>query len=190
LSACPDWTSLVAARERAERENDEAGNAVPAEWTAALEHLDACPRCRRQAVAADPLLVFRRLPGADLAPAEEHAEAESMVQAVAAMRAAERLESRRRFTGWRRWAAAAALALISLSLGRDKTPLLATASVAPAVALPESAATAGHQAGNEVSAAANGTATLERLDRSDARVYQLNGKDLSVFMIVDKKLDV
>jgi hypothetical protein len=181
MTGCPDWTSLVAARQRAEREDNGSDGAVPAEWTVALEHLDACPRCRRQAVMADPLLVFRRLPGADLAPAEERAEAESMVQAVAAMRAAGRLESRRRFTGWRRWAAAAALALISLSLGRDKTPLLATAP--PAVALPAAAIPADN-------AASNGAATLERLDRSDARVYQLNGKDLSVFMIVDKKLDV
>jgi hypothetical protein len=176
MSGCPDWTSLVAARERAEHEDN---GAVPAGWPAAMEHLDACPRCRRQAVAADPLLVFQRLPGVGLAPAEERAEAESMVQAVAAMRAAGRLKSRRSFTGWRRWAAAAALALISLSLGRDKAPLLATASVPPALALPATAIPAD-----------NGSATLERLDRSDARVYQLNGKDLSVFMIVDKNLDV
>jgi hypothetical protein len=180
MSGCPDWTSLVAARERAEREDNGSDGAVPTGWTAAMEHLDTCPRCRRQAVTADPLLVFQRLPGAGLAPAEERAEAESMVQAVAAMRAAGRLESRRSFTGWRRWAAAAALALISLSLGRDKTPLLATAP--PAVALPAAAI--------PVDNASNGAATLERLDRSDARVYQLTGKDLSVFMIVDKKLDV
>jgi len=174
-STCPDWTALVALRERA----GAAGLPEPAGWAAALDHLDGCPRCRRQAVAADPLLVFRRLPGAELPAAEERAEAEAMVQAVAAMRTAQRLELHRRFAGWRRWSAAAVLALVSLSLGRDKTPLLAP----PVVALPETASPASL-------GATNGAATLERLDSSDARVYQLSGKDLSVFMIVDHKIDV
>jgi hypothetical protein len=181
--ACPDWNALVALRDRA----DLAGlEAEPAEWAAALTHLDGCPRCRRQAMAADPLLVFRRLPGAERPAAEESAEAEAMVQAVSAMRAAGRLESRRRFAGWRRWAAAAVLALASLSVGRDKAPLLAPPPAPPEAALP---ATASPAAGG-ANVMNTGAATLERLDSSDARVYQLNGKDLSVFMIVDNKLDV
>ncbi len=181
--SCPDWTALVALRERADAE----GLPEPAGWAAALDHLDGCPRCRRQAVAADPLLVFRRLPGAEM-PARERAEAEAaeaMVQAVAAMRTAERLESRRRFAGWRRWAAAAVLALASLSVGRDREQLLAPQPVTPAtpvVSLPEMASPAANSTA--------GAATLEWLDSSDARVYQLNGKDLSVFMIVDHKIDV
>jgi hypothetical protein len=180
MSACPDWHTLAELRERL----DPAGpHAEPAEWTAALAHFDGCPRCRRQALAAEPLLVFRRLPGAERPAAEESAEAEAMVQAVSAMRAAERLESRRRFAGWRRWAAAAVLALASLSVGRDKTPLL-TPPAPPVVALPASPASSNANVVN------TGAATLERLDRSDARVYQLNGKDLSIFMIVDNKLDV
>jgi hypothetical protein len=177
--ACPDWNGLVALRERAEAD----GSPEPAAWGAALGHLDGCPRCRRQALAADPLLVFRRLSGVETSgsgAADEPAEAESMIQAVTAMRTAKRLESRQRFAGWRRWAAAAVLALVSLSLGRDKTPLLAP-QPPPVVSLPETASPASNVAG---------AATLERLDNSDARVYQLNGKDLSVFMIVDKKLDV
>jgi hypothetical protein len=192
MSGCPDWTSLVALRERAERaepnepnEPNEEAAAEPAAWAAALEHLDACPLCRRQAVAADPLLVFRRLPGVELTAAGEDAEAESMIQAVAAMRTAKRLESRHRFAGWRRWAAAAVLALVSLSVGRDRSPRLAPApELLPAVSLPGTAVPVANGPVN------NGSATLERLDDSDARVYQLNGKDLSVFMIVDKKLDV
>jgi hypothetical protein len=190
--SCPDWTSLVALKERAERAEE---TAEPAAWAAALAHLDACPRCRRQAVAADPLLVFRRLPGVELTAAGEDAEAESMIQAVAAMRTAERLESRHRFAGWRRWAAAAVLALVSLSVGRDRSPRLAPApELLPAFSLPATAVPAANDAINtgpvNNGPANNGAATLERLDDSDARVYQLNGKDLSVFMIVDKKLDV
>jgi hypothetical protein len=183
LGACPDWNALVALRERAAAAGLEA---EPAEWTAALAHLDGCPRCRRQAMAADPLLIFRRLPGAERQAAEERAEAEAMVQAVSAMRAAGRLESRRRFAGWRRWAAAAVLALAALSVGRDREPLLAPAASPPMAAPPAAAS----PAASNVNVVNNGAATLERLDRSDARVYQLNGKDLSVFMIVDNKLDV
>lgn len=167
--SCPDWTRLVALREGADAE--------PAEWTEAMAHLDACPRCRREAVAADPLLVFRRLPAVEH---DERAEAESMCQAVAAMRTARRLESRQRFAGWRRWAAAAVLAVASLAVSWDKAPrpepapaIPKAAELAPAAPLP-----------------AAGGATLEPLDGSDARVYQMNGQGVTAFMIVDHKLDV
>ena len=112
--SCPDWTALVALRDREDAE--------PAGWAAAVAHLDACPRCRREAMAADPLLVFRRLPVAEMPEAVEQAEAESMRQAVAAMRTAKRLESRRSFAGWRRWAAAAVLTVASLAVG-DRAPV-------------------------------------------------------------------
>lgn len=164
VMSCPDWTRLVALREREEAE--------PAGWAAALAHLDACPRCRREAMAADPLLVFRRLPGAEAA---ERAEAEAMCQAVAAMRTARRLESRRSFAGWRRWAAAAALALASLTVaGRDRSPAVLTPAAPAPVA----------------SAVPAGTATLEALDGADTRVYQIDGQDLTAFMIVGNKVDV
>ena len=107
---------------------------------------------------------------------DERAEAEAMRQAVAAMRTARRLESRQRFAGWRRWAAAAVLALASLSVSWDKVPkpapesaVLKPAAPAPAVPRP---------------------AMLEALDGSDARVYQMNGQDITAFMIVDHKVDV
>jgi len=97
--SCPDWNGLVASRDRE--------GADPAGWTEALDHLGVCSRCRPEALEADPLLVFRRLPTAGMTPAEESAEVDSMRQAVAAMRTARRLDTRRRFAGWRRWAAAA-----------------------------------------------------------------------------------
>lgn len=186
--SCPDWTALVALRERAADAADAADTAEPAGWAAAVAHLDACPRCRREAMAADPLLVFRRLPVAEMPEAVEQAEAESMRQAVAAMRTAKRLESRRSFAGWRRWAAAAVLTVASLAVG-DKAPV----DLNPAVAAPAAAA-----ASEAVAVAAApeapgpaGTAVLERLDGSeDARVYQVNGKNLTAFMIVGDKVDV
>ena len=133
--------------------------AEPAGWAKAVTHLDACPRCRREAVAADPLLVFRRLPASEMPEAEERAEAESMRQAVAAMRTARRLESRRSFAGWRRWAAAAVLAVASLSVGRDKAPVI----LSPAAA-PETAAVA------PTAPSPAATAVLERLDGSDLKI--------------------
>ena len=165
--SCPDWTRLVALREGADAE--------PAEWAEAMAHLDACPRCRREAVAADPLLVFRRLPAVEH---DERAEAESMCQAVAAMRTAQRLDSHHR-AGWRRWAAAAVLAVASLSVSWDKAPrpepvaVPKAAELVPVEPLP-----------------AVGAATLEPLDGSNARVYQMNGQGVTAFMIVDHKLDV
>jgi hypothetical protein len=78
----------------------------------------------RAALAADPTLVFRRLPALELSAAEESAEIESVRRAVAAMRAGRRLE-RAAYAGsagrqWSRYAAAAVLALAALSLGVDR----------------------------------------------------------------------
>jgi hypothetical protein len=181
---CPDWTGLVALRERAA---DAANTAEPAGWAAAVTHLDACPRCRREAMAADPLLVFRRLPVTEMPEAVEQAEAESMRQAVAAMRTAKRLESRRSFAGWRRWAAAAVLAVASLALG-NKAPVNLNSAPAASEAVTASESVAAAAAPAAPSPAA--TAVLERLDGSDARVYQVDGKDLTAFMIVGDKVDV
>ena len=177
--SCPDWTALVALREGEDVE--------PAGWAAAVTHLDACPRCRREAMAADPLLVFRRLPVSEMPEAVEQAEAESMRQAVAAMRTAKRLESRRSFAGWRRWAAAAVLTVASLAMG-DRAPVELNPAAAESAAVTASEAVAVAAAPEAPSPAA--TAVLERLDGSDARVYQVDGKDLTAFMIVGDKVDV
>ena len=168
--SCPDWSRLAVLRD------DE-----PAGWTVALEHLDACPSCRPEALKADPLLAFRRLPVTDLAPAEERNEAESMRLAVAAMRNAGRLESRHHFAGWRRWAAAAVLALASLAVSRDRAP---RPGIAAAVAPPA----AQHVA--TPAASATEPAAIEGLNRPGARVYHVDGEGLSVVMIVDESLDV
>ena len=175
--SCPDWSGLAALRRQ-----DPQADAEPAGWAAAVAHFDACPRCRREALLADPLLVFRRLPATELDEAAERSEVESMRQAVTAMRTARRLESRRRFTGWRRWAAAAVLALASLSassVGRDRPALVPMEPLAPSPAPLALAPAAGH-----------GQETLEGLNRPAARVYQMSGKDISVVWIVDKSLDV
>lgn len=169
---CPEWSRLAAERKR-------DLSSEPEGWTEALAHFDSCGLCRKEALAADPLLVFRRLPAADLTPAAERLEVESMQQAVAAMRTARRLEARGRFAGWRRWAAAAVLAGVSLGVGRDKAPRLqVVAAVPPAHAVPAAALPA--------------VPVVEDLDRPGARVYQHleEGDDFPVAMIVDESLDV
>lgn len=163
--SCPDWTHAAARRE-----------AGPASWQEAVEHFDGCSHCRRDALAADPLLVFRRLPGAELSPAAERSEVESMRQAVTAMRTASRLESRRSLAGWKRWAAAAVLAGVSLGVSRDHT-----GGPEPAAEPPASWGAAAAALAPTIAPAA-----LEGLDRPAARVYQMNSKDLSVLMIVDE----
>ncbi len=153
----------------------------PVAWTEALEHFDSCTRCRKEALKADPLLVFRRLPAPDMSAGEERLEVESMQQAVAAMRTARRLESRGeargRFAGWRRWAAAAVLALASLGVGRDRAPQLQQAAVAPPAPV--------RAVGASVPAGASAP-LLDGLNRPDARVYQWDSDDLSTVMIVDE----
>jgi hypothetical protein len=168
--SCPDWSRVAA------RRDDE-----PESWTEALEHLDDCPRCQPEALKADPLLVFRRLPVTELNPAAERSEVESMRLAVAAMRNAGRLESHHRFAGWRRWAAAAVLAVASLAVSRDRPH---SATGVAATAMPPAAKEAAAQpAGQE-------PAAIEGLNRPGARVYHMDGEGISVFMIVDESLDV
>ncbi len=176
--SCPEWSRLAVLR-------NQGHDGEPVGWTEALEHLDACPRCQPEALKADPLLAFRRLPVTELSPAEERSQAESMRLAVAAMRNAGRLETRHHFAGWRRWAAAAVLALASLAMGRDRAPHPVTAmATQPPLALPALQ----HAAAPSASAAE--PAAIEGLNRPGARVYHMDGEGLSVFMIVDESLDV
>ena len=126
--SCPDWSALAALR-NADRRDD----AEPAGWAAAVAHLDACPRCRREALAADPLLVFRRLPALELDAGR--GALRGRVDAPGGGRHAHRprrLESRRRFAGWRRWAAAAALALVASLVGGPRPGPAVVAAPAPA----------------------------------------------------------
>jgi len=178
LVSCPDWSRLAAAR-------TEEG-AEPESWAEAVAHFDACSLCRKEALKADPLLVFRRMPAADLTAAEERLEVESMQQAVAAMRTARRLEARSeargRFAGWRRWAAAAVLAVVSLSVGRsiepNKSPRLAEATqTQPASVAPASAAS---------TVSAPSAQLLDGINRPEARVYQLDSDDMSTVMVIDE----
>jgi len=199
--SCPDWKALAAWRDDPRAEE-------PAAWRQALAHLDqGCVQCRREAVAADPTLVFRRLAAVpEPSPAEEASEADAMRRAVAAMRAASRVEAAERHghparsmrsmrtLNWKRWAAAAALAVAALSMpGGDArlhrtpglipqaTPAVLSVGGPAAVVLPAAALPA---------ASADDLPTLEGVDRPGARVYHMDGEGLAGTMIFDETLDV
>jgi hypothetical protein len=179
-ATCPDWNHLAALRTPQDTE--------PEGWALALEHFDGCTRCRPAALKADPLLVFRRLPVTELAPAEERSEVESVCQAVAAMRTASRLESRRRFAGWHRWAAAAVLTFASLAVGRD-LPSSAEMTAANAAIATNTAGIVAPPVALPVRSLDQDSA-LEDLNRPGARVYHLSGEGLKAYMIIDEKFDV
>ncbi len=172
--SCPDWRGLAAGR-HADDTGDigNTGDTAPGGWATAVEHFDTCTLCRRQALMADPLLVFRRLPAVELTPADERSEVEAVRQAVATLRAAERLDVRRRFAGWRRWSAAAVLAVVALSVSRDKTASLPPAVVMSPAAMPATSAPA-----------------LEGVNRPGARVLHMASEGTWVLMVFDESLDV
>lgn len=191
MSSCPDWKRLASVREAEASpfaRDDAPGSAAGREWRQALDHLDSgCTLCRREALAVDPLLVFRRLPALEISAEGEEREIDSVLRAVAAMRTASRHESSPRTAlNWRRWAAAAVLAVLSLSVGPWRVPgsrptpstqlsqrdLSAQQTVLPALGL---------EGANTVEAVEN---------RPDARVYQMNDDGFSVTMIVDESFDV
>lgn len=187
--SCPDWTVLAAHR------LDPRGAMEPEGWSEALAHLDGgCRLCRKAALKSDPTLVFRRLaqvPAATMTEAQERAEADSVRQAVAAMRAASRLGkgSRRGVLpalpagGWKRWAAAAALALVTVTVPSDDARRTALEAEAPAAEVLDLSRQAARQTG--------GAPVVEGgSDMPGTRVYHLGGdEDLAVVMFVNESFD-
>lgn len=188
--SCPEitWHDALAHR-------FDASAAEPENWDVLRAHLTSCGDCRRDAVAIDPSLVFAlRAP----APAPVSGDdAAQMIQAVASMRRAARVErrseetrsiSRLRNAPWTRWAAAAAVTTAFLSYGAlepdfrnplGSTPRAASATLAPSPQPLEAAA-------------ARSVPVFEGLDRPDARIYDWTSEDpdVAVLMIVDENLDV
>lgn len=182
--SCPDWNALACWRH-----DPEAGE--PAAWQEALVHLDSCGLCRAAALAADPTLVFRRLPvlGPDaLDAAAEADEVAAVQQAVAAMRTASRLEREPRPAAphWKRWVAAAAVTL--------------TGGLGTWYELPARPSAEGEGLNARfLSPAVPPTSTvpvsrrIEDFDRPGARVMEFGGKDrldLNVVTIYDPSIDV
>lgn len=199
-SSCPDWTSLAAHR----RDRDAA---EPEGWSEAVTHFDDCKICRRQALAADPTLVFRRLsivPASVMSTAEEHSEVEAVRAAVAGMRAASRLDSlearSRTHSGWRRWPVAAAAAILALAavaspvynhtVNRPMGSISAMGAMgipglpaATAASLSSGAETANMQVDLD-------GPVVEGVNLPDARIYHMSVEGMSVVMVVDESIDI
>ena len=191
--SCPDWIALTAHRH--ERDGFE-----PAGWSEALSHLDGgCKLCRRQALAADPTLVFRRLatvPAVTMTPAQERSEVEAVRTAVAAMRAASRLDSLesrpRTSSGWRRWSSVAAVLALAALIAPSGYDASRSKVDTDAVLFREGRVEVGLL--DEPVAAAQQVdldePVVEGVNLPDARVYHMSGEGLSVVMVVDESLDI
>jgi hypothetical protein len=189
--SCPDWTALAAHR----REPSGPAAAEPAGWSEALAHLDGCRLCRRAALTADPTLVFRRMaavPAVSMSEAQVRSEADAVRAAVAAMRAASRLDSLeprpRTSSVWRRrsmGAVAAALALVAVAVpaGHDVSERLAKGSADAAIFREGRIDVAPKEVDLE-------EPVVEGVNLPDARVYHMNDEGLSVVMVVDESLDI
>ncbi|MGD2113655.1 MAG: hypothetical protein PVG07_01280 [Acidobacteriota bacterium] len=191
---CPSWDRLVAHR----YEGPEAPE--PPGWHEALEHLDACGRCRERAFAADPTLAFRRLPEPRLDPgavdalragvhalrrARRVAEAPSPAGPARSPRSSRSVgngpSGARRARAAGRVAAAVILATTLLSVRPDTITTLGTATAA---AGPEEDLPSGATRWNEAVAA------VDHFDRPNASIYHLGDDELDFVMVVDPELDV
>lgn len=180
--SCPDWTALTSHRRHGGRE--------PEGWSAAAAHFDrGCQTCRKAALKADPTLVFRRLaqvPAAAMTEAQERAEIDSVRRAVAAMRTASRLDKGSRGLlptgGWKRWSAAAALALVAVTVPSDDARRPARPAKAPAGEILDLPGQAVRQSGAA-------TVLEGGVDLPGARVYHLGDRELSVVMVFDESFD-
>ncbi len=203
---CPDWPRLVALREgcRDGRSDDPPG------WRSALNHLDSCRHCRPQALAADPTLLFRRLPGA----AQVAVDIEAMKRAVATLRRTGPLHNAGGVEGsrslQRRLSAVAAgllfVALLGLAPGvggrraavdeqraavdeqRAAQQSEVPAEEAAALSVGSLYQAAGF--GEELQPFALSESAIEDVDLPNSRVYQISGKEMTIVTVVNASLDV
>lgn len=99
--SCPDWSRLAALQDE-----------EPETWASALEHLDACEACFDEALAAEPTLLFRRLP----APRMSSEDIAAIKGAVTTMRRTEPLNRPTVPKAVRHWRAMATAAAILMAV--------------------------------------------------------------------------
>jgi hypothetical protein len=196
--SCPDWSDLTAHR----RGDERSAAAAPEGWNRAMDHLEGCADCRDRALAADPTLLFRRLPSLEVS-AGEIADMRAGVAALrragrvtespAARRPAARALAAGASAWWGRAAAAAILAigLLSLQPGLEErapealfhgtTPL--TAEMFPFDLEAEGMATLAWL--DEAGASA-----VDDIENPTASVYHFDDEEVAVVMVVDAGLDV
>jgi len=189
--SCPNWDDL--ARQRATEQRE------PEAWRLAVRHLDSCGACRQQAVASDPLLVFRARSGAPSERYEDAAEVVEMCRSVKAVVRSRDWESPRQparhSAAWRQAAAVGLLAFLLLLLGPNGRvgPLPSAVGGADSLSVQEADRVVGTTSATELLdhlTAALPLSLVENVDRPGARVYELRRENLSLVMIIDHTLDV
>ncbi len=192
--SCPDWRALVAARDA------DPGGDLPA-WSEARRHLADCGRCRRLALAADPLLVFARLPERTVTPGEIASMQSAVASLVRASRVGQASGSGEGGVPGRTEVGGSPGA--TRALRRSLTRFAALLGACTLLAL--SGAPLRHAPGLGGLVASGGLvlvqgvagegalpvqSVVEELDRPGARIYELPQADMAVVMIVDASLDV
>ncbi|MCP4659203.1 MAG: hypothetical protein GY856_27655 [bacterium] len=179
--SCPDWRTLTTARRDAD----------PEAWQSALAHFDDCSLCRRDALTAEPTLLFRRLPTLE-AGADQIAD---MQRAVATMRRARSMEEPRGRAPYRQpplgepstWLRAAALAavLLGAALLRGTGPAT-TDRVEHAALGPGAVSTESLSAVNTAPASFDPARLplVEDVDPSYGSVIQVMDDDFAIVMVV------
>lgn len=188
--SCPDWTRLAARRLEGLEAPAAEDAGEPAGWDAALDHLETCSRCRHEALEADPLLVFRRLPRLE-GDAEDVRLIRSGVETLRRTRTIE-AEGAAVAGGpegrwWRRAAVAAGLAGMLLSVHPSVHDGGAAMDSAARLSLGSALArTAPEPSPEDISE----WAAADEIERPTASVYHFDGNDVGVVMVVDAGLDV
>lgn len=196
---CPDWSALTAHRFAAP---ETAAAEEPRGWREALDHLAGCPGCRRRALAADPTLAFRGLPGPSVGPAE----VDEIRAGVAALRRTRRLETATARTGraagagnderdrsrpWFRAAAAAGLLLVLAGLGPALAPEhRADRQGGRTENSPAARTFAAEEAGPTALLDDPRLLTVDEIEHPTASVYHFDAEEVAVVMVVDAGFDV
>lgn len=182
--SCPAWDRLAVERPASA---DSVDAREPEGWREALEHLDGCDECRSAALAADPVLLFRRLP----AVAADAATVDDVRAGVAALRRAHRVaggidrprKARGRRHSLRWWGRAAAAVVLTAGL----------LGLRPDVEDPQRAPANPRSAAEPPSIAQWERPTgfaVDDIEHPTASVYHFDAEDLGVVMVVDAGLDV
>lgn len=182
---CPDWRALVAAR-------DAEPAADPLTWSQARRHAAECSRCRGEALAADPLLLFARLPERTVAPQEitaMQAGVASLIRAgrVVEVRLPEGSDARSlRERAFRRIAAVLGVCSLLALSGAPRTRSAGPGDFAGVGGIDG----LGVALEAQVEGAPPLPSVVEELYRPGARIYELPQAGMAVVMIVDASLDV
>ena len=179
---CPEWSGLLAERERSERGGDLEPSTA---WRTAIDHLRGCVSCRRTALDLDPSLLFVAQPALEVS-AEQIGEIVASVRTLRRAREAERASAGPRRRVGRVAAVAAVVSLMILLPTHTSRQPVST----PVVLGPNLAADSMPPTARDLGFGDGPAPVIEPLNLPRARIYLLGEEDLPVVMVVDESIDV